>query len=178
MRYWWAACVSCVVLACSSYRDQLNRGQHYYDESQFEDALALLRSLEQDMDSLSWTERARYAYFRGMTDYRLGYRGHARYWLGISQAIVEMQPGSLAVEWEERAKETLTDLNKDVYGSGEFGDAAARAPGAEPAVTAGVGGAGAVAVGAAGAEPGPRACKHDVDCSDAEVCLGNACVTP
>jgi hypothetical protein len=73
--------------ACSTYREHLNRGQRLYDENQYERALAIWRVLEGDMDSLSFNDQARYAYLRGMTDYRLGFRPDSRHWLAVAKAV-------------------------------------------------------------------------------------------
>jgi hypothetical protein len=114
----------------------LDRARRHYQENRFENALALFRVLERDMDSLSRAERTQYAYLRGMTDFRLAsgseketgssdlrrsFRSHARYWLGISAALEKKNPGSITPEERERLEEALVELNRDVYG----GDAAA-----------------------------------------------------
>jgi hypothetical protein len=104
---------------CATYREHLNRGQRLYDENEFERALALWRDLERDMDSLSLDDQARYAYLRGMTDYRLGFRPDARHWLAVAKAIDQEHPGGLQPEWKGRIDESLTDLNRDVYGGAE-----------------------------------------------------------
>ena len=109
-----AASVSLLLAGCSTYRSQLHRGQRYYEENQYEAALALWRDLEADQDSLTPQERARYAYFRGMTDYRLGYRSDARYWLSLAQAGEQLHPASLGVDQKARMEGTLGELNADV----------------------------------------------------------------
>ena len=114
---------------CSTYRDHLNRGQRLYDENEYERALAIWRVLEDEADSLDDKDHARYAYLRGMTDYRLKFRSHARHWLGIAIAIDEMHPGGLTEDWKQRATEALADLNKDVYGSSQSTDS--KSPDAE-----------------------------------------------
>jgi hypothetical protein len=106
-------------IACSTYREDLNRGQRLYEENQYDHALAIWRILEDDMDSLSQNDQARYAYLRGMTDYRLGYRPYARYWLGIARSIDKEHPGGLNQEWKDRLAKSLDDLNNDVYGGSE-----------------------------------------------------------
>src|SRR5690349_4962598 len=93
---------------CATYRSDLERARAHYDKNEFEQALALLRVLEQDVDSLSSAEQAQYAYSRGMTDYRLSglanpgtsvadprqaFRNHARHWLAVSAAIEKNTPG-------------------------------------------------------------------------------------
>ena len=106
-------------IACSTYREDLNRGQRLYEENQYDHALAIWRILEEDMDSLSRNDQARYAYLRGMTDYRLGYRPYARYWLGVARSIEKEHPGGLNQEWKDRLTKSLDDLNNDVYGGAE-----------------------------------------------------------
>jgi len=137
---WACACLLLLVSACATYREDLNRGQRLYEENQYEHALAIWRILEEDMDSLSLNDQARYAYLRGMTDYRLRYRPDARHWLGLAKAIEQEHGGGLSVEWKERLKTTLDDLNQDVYGGAErftegastFIERSTDAPGAEP----------------------------------------------
>lgn len=175
-----ALIASVALVACSTYQDHLNRSQRYYDENEYENALAVLRVMEPDVDSLSWPDRARYAYVRGMTDYRLGYRSHARYWLGISQAIESQHPPALNEQSKARAQEALSDLNRDVYG----GDA----PPAEasPAVAEdGTSAPASTAVPPASdtqQEPQPdgaqRACRQDTDCSAEELCIRGGCIEP
>lgn len=115
----FAALAALAFVACTTYREDLNRGQRLYEENQYEHALAIWRLLEDDMDSLSPNDRARYAYLRGMTDYRLGFRPYARHWLGIAQSIDKEYPGGLHQEWRDRMDKSLADLNVDVYGGSE-----------------------------------------------------------
>jgi hypothetical protein len=141
MRY--AVLAALVLLGCSTYREDLNRGQRLYEENQYEHALAIWRVLEADTDSLSLNDQARYAYLRGMTDYRLGFRPYARHWLGIARAIDKQNPGGLNQEWRDRMDKSLADLNNDVYGGSErfdktqstFVDRSAQPEGAAPAGT-------------------------------------------
>jgi hypothetical protein len=87
---------------CATYREDLYRGQRLYEENQYERALAIWRVLESDTDSLSFNEQARYAYLRGMTDYRLGFRADSRHWLAIARAIEQEHSGGLSPEWKQR----------------------------------------------------------------------------
>jgi hypothetical protein len=113
------ACAAILLTGCVTYRESLNRGQRLYDENEYERSLAIWRDLEPDMDSLSPNDQARYAYLRGMTDYRLGFRPDARHWLAISKAIDDKTPGGLSGEWKGRLDEALADLNREVYGGSE-----------------------------------------------------------
>lgn len=164
--------------ACATYREDLNRGQRMYEDNQYEHALALWRSLEDDTDSLRPSDRARYAYLRGMTDYRLGFRTDSRHWLAIAKVTDQAHGGSLSVAWKERLEQSLSDLNQDVYGAAENSD---------------VDGAPAVEYGKAtpneGADtndgvPGSGSplpalpagsCRSNADCKTGEICDGKSC---
>ena len=125
--------------ACATYREDLNRGQRLYEQNEFERSLAIWRYLEEDFDSLSYNDQARYAYLRGMTDYRLAggkggqdaaYRAHARHWLAVAKAIEQEHSGGLSEQWKQRLEEALGDLNSDVYGLKEPVSAPSAAPSA------------------------------------------------
>jgi hypothetical protein len=120
-----AGLLALLLASCVTYREDLNRGQRLYDESQYERALAIFRVLEADQDSLSPPDRARYFYLRGMTDYRLGFRRDARHFLALAKATEHEHPGGLAPEARERLEKYLGELNREVYGLGpEPGDEA------------------------------------------------------
>ena len=119
MRFRAAFALVLACAGCATYREDLYRGQRLYEENQYEKALAIWRLLETDTDSLSHNEQSRYAYLRGMTDYRLGFRSDSRHWLAIAKAIDQEHHGGLSPEWKERLEESLDDLNKDVYGGAE-----------------------------------------------------------
>src|SRR5438309_9978969 len=109
----WLAHVS-----CATYEDALLRSERAFEQSEHERALAILRALEPDMVRLSVVGRAHYAYLRGMTDYRIGYRAEARHWLGVASAMDQQTPGALPPDWEKRMNESLRDLSEQVYASG------------------------------------------------------------
>lgn len=117
-------CLGCLV-GCATYHDDLERGQHYYDVSQYPNALAIWRTLELDLDSLSYAEQARYAYLRGMTDYRMGFRADARHWLAVSRAIEQKHPGGLDAKSTTEMERALAELNAAVYAMGPPPSAAA-----------------------------------------------------
>jgi lipoprotein NlpI len=111
------------VVGCATNRDQLARSQSAFDLNEHDRALALLRDLELAFTRLDKHERAQYTYLRGMTDYRIGHRADARYWLGLAMAYEDAAPGTLAADWKARAKEALAEMNATV----EQGDLAALA---------------------------------------------------
>jgi hypothetical protein len=148
MRTVWLLLVALAVGACSTYREDLNRGQRLYEQNEFERSLTVWRYLEEDFDSLSYNDQTRYAYLRGMTDYRLAggkggqdaaYRAHARHWLAVAKAIEQEHSGGLSAQWKQRLEEALGDLNSEVYGLKEPVSAPSAAPSAaapEPAPSA------------------------------------------
>jgi hypothetical protein len=120
--------------SCATYTQDLDRARRHYEANRYEQALALFRVLEHDTDSYSPAEQAQYAYLRGMTDYRLAglspqgtgvtdprkaFRDNARHWLGVAAAIEKATPGGLTADEKQRLNETLTDLNRDVFGGAE-----------------------------------------------------------
>ena len=124
--------------ACSTYRDDLARGQIAFEQNNHERALAIFRVLEPDTAQLTTQERAHYAYLRGMTDYRIGYRSDARHWLMIAKAIEGEMPGTLPSDWRTRMTYALTELNGVVYTTGIdslTNSTSAKAKAEEPAAT-------------------------------------------
>lgn len=103
-------------LGCNTYADMLQRGQVYYQENEYERALAVWRELDADRSALRPAERARYYYLRGMTDFRLGYAPDARYWLGLAQASRTEHPSALDEDEIERLDETLASLSRKALG--------------------------------------------------------------
>ena len=152
---------------CATYREDLNRGQRLYEENEYEHALAIFRVLEHDTDSLELSDQGRYAYLRGMTDYRLGFRADARHWLAVAKATEQEHSGGLSPQWKQRLEEALNDLNQEVYGGGEHLDKSGstatettKSPGdSEPASGAKKGG-----------------CSANTDCPEGQSCQSGECV--
>jgi hypothetical protein len=121
MRRYLGLALACMlsVASCVTYAEELNRGQRYFQANEYERALAVWRILEENVDSLSATDRTRYAYLRGMTDYRMSLRADARHWLAVARAYEQVTPGGIEEGWRDRMKEALKDLDNDVHGGGE-----------------------------------------------------------
>ncbi len=147
---------------CSTYRAELQRGQRYYEENKYELALALWRGLEAEQGSLEKSERVRYAYLRGMTDFRLGYRPDARYWLGLAQAGEKLTPSSLSSDERERLAKTLNELNDEVFGTGSTGPA-------DPADRDGVRPNQSI-------DPSGQPCNWASECPGGFICQDHVCV--
>ncbi|AKU93992.1 hypothetical protein AKJ09_00656 [Labilithrix luteola] len=127
----FALALACAVTlpACATYRDQLARSQVAFEQNDHERALALLRNMEIDLTRLTPSERAHYAYLRGMTDYRMGYRVDARHWLALAKAYEEASPGVLPADWRARTSEALEEMNGIVQEGGLKALAASQRPG-------------------------------------------------
>jgi hypothetical protein len=122
--------------ACSTYRDQLARGERAFEQNDPNKALAILRDLEPNFQRLSPQEQASYAYVRGMTDYNVGYKLDARHWLSLANAYEQQTPGALARDRKTKTTAALKDLNDVVFmkGTGELVNASP-ADSAEPAAS-------------------------------------------
>jgi hypothetical protein len=108
----WLVALIPWLAACGAYSAELQRGQRYYERNEYESALAVWRSLDANSAALGPYEQTQYAYLRGMTDYRLGFRAEARYWLARAQAGEHLHPGGLPSAWNERLTQTLADLER------------------------------------------------------------------
>ena len=106
---------------CVTYSQDLQRVRHHYRDSEFPQALALLRVLGDDLDALSPRERVEYAYLRGMTDFRLSeaapagvtrdsFRAHAQKALSLAKQLEQKTPGGLSEEERKRMHDALTAL--------------------------------------------------------------------
>lgn len=169
LRFRAAFALALALAGCATYREDLYRGQRLYEENQYERALALWRVLETDTDSLSFNEQARYAYLRGMTDYRLGFRADSRHWLAVAKAIEQEHTGGLSPEWKQRLDESLEDLNKDVYGGADRFDKS-RSTFKEHTKEAGDD------AGEGGDKPASGKCYANSDCPDGFMCDNKQCV--
>jgi hypothetical protein len=114
---------------CHTYRDQLVRSQQAFEQSDYDRSLALLRDLERDTGRLEPAEQAQYAYLRGMSDYRIGYRADARHWLALARAYDDATPGVLPADWKARLNEALEEMNQVVYTDGITALATQKKPG-------------------------------------------------
>jgi hypothetical protein len=113
-----AAALGLAASGCSTYGDDLARSQHAFEENQHETALAIERMLELDQSHLEPAERARYAYVRGMTDFRIGYKADARHWLAVAKAMDDKTPGSIPADWRTRLDQSLAELDSLVWTGG------------------------------------------------------------
>lgn len=107
-----------LLLGCATYHDELTRGEAAYEKNDHERALAIFRALEPDQAHFDEVEEAHYAYLRGMTDYRIGYRADARHWLAVAKAAEDKTPQSLPPDWKNRLVTTLNELNGEVFNGG------------------------------------------------------------
>ena len=124
------ALAALLVVGCTTYKDDLARSQRAFEDNQHERAIAILRMLEPDTRHLDAPDQARYAYLRGMTDFRIGYKADARHWLAVAKAMDEKSPGILASDWRQRVDQSLAELDTLVWATGmeAVSNARARTP--------------------------------------------------
>jgi hypothetical protein len=139
--------LSGVSAGCATYRADLDRSIGHYDRHHYDRALALLVVLEPDLDSLSPSERAQYAYYRGMSHFLLEQRRDARHWLAVAAAREKLQAGLLRPDEKKKTEEILTQLNEERLG-----------------------GATTPATGEA-----PTSCETDAACGEGKFCDGGRC---
>lgn len=105
-------------VACATYSDDLVRAQRAFEASEDERALSIFRVLEPDTSRLTPTDQAHYAYLRGMTDFRIGYKAEARHWLALAASMEQKTPGSLPADWAKHMNDSLKELNEEVFTAG------------------------------------------------------------
>lgn len=104
-----------LLFGCATYEQELGRAEEHFTRDEHEKSLATLRALETDWTSFSVKDRARYAYLRGMTDYRIGFKADARHWLAVAAQIEAESPGALAANEKAIVDEKLGELNAVVW---------------------------------------------------------------
>ncbi len=109
------------VTGCTTYRDQLARGQHAFEANDPDRTLAILRDLEPDVGRLGFEEQASYAYLRGMADYQIGLQRDARHWLSLARAYEASSPGLLSAAWKVMMTAALEELDEIVHARGTTG---------------------------------------------------------
>lgn len=103
--------LSCLVfVACGAASATLRRAEQSYEQARYETTLSWLVDLEPDAPSLGQDERVRFFYLRGMTEYRLGHRSEALYYLAVAREIAGDDHSGLRGEQQELLTRTLAEL--------------------------------------------------------------------
>jgi hypothetical protein len=103
--------LSCLVLvACGATAATLRRAEQSYEQARYETTLSWLVDMEPDAPSLDAEERARFFYLRGMTEYRLGHRPEALYYLAVAREIAGDDGSGLRREQQDLLARTLAEL--------------------------------------------------------------------
>jgi len=107
--------------ACVTFSKDVERARAHYDKSEFPEALALLRVIDDDVGALSPRERVEYAYLRGMTDFHLAeaspggatrdaFRAYATTYLKQAADLARATPDGLGDLERVRLQQTLARL--------------------------------------------------------------------
>lgn len=108
-------CFALFAVGCATYEQELGRAEDHFTHDEHEKSLATLRALESDWTSFGVKDRARYAYLRGMTDYRIGFKADARHWLAVAAQIEREHPGALGANEKAVVEDKLGELNQVVW---------------------------------------------------------------
>lgn len=110
---WHSLCALGLALslgACGAASAELRRAEQSYEQARYENALSWLADLEPNAPTLNQEERARYFYVRGMTEYRLGHRPEALYYLAVAREISGEDGDGLREEQRDLMTRTLAEL--------------------------------------------------------------------
>lgn len=99
-----------VVTGCGAAEAELRRAEESYEQARYETALSWLADLEPNAPTLDGEQRARFFYVRGMTEYRLGHRSEALYYLAVAREIAGDDGAGLRPEQQELMGRTLAEL--------------------------------------------------------------------
>lgn len=99
-----------VFVGCGAASATLRRAEQSYEQARYETTLSWLVDLEPDAPSLNQDQRELFFYLRGMTEYRLGHRGEALYYLAIAREISGNDRSALRREQQELMTRTLAEL--------------------------------------------------------------------
>lgn len=98
------------IAGCAALSDDMRRAEASYEQARYEDTLVWLTDLEHDAPAMDPEMRARYFYLRGMTEYRLGHRGDALYYLAVAREVAGDEGVGLRPEWRQIMDRTLVEL--------------------------------------------------------------------
>ncbi len=77
-----------LLIGCAATTSEMRRAQEAYDDARFDAARIWLVDLETSLPTMDESMRARYYYFRGMAEYRLGHRLEALHYLVVAEELV------------------------------------------------------------------------------------------
>lgn len=100
-----------VLTGCTTWTQEIRQAELAYDEARPDAALAWLDVVSDDnLGRMDVTDRARYLYIRGMTEFRLGRRDDALYHLALAREVSGGDGVGLRREQRELMNRTLTEL--------------------------------------------------------------------
>ncbi|MBX7191790.1 MAG: hypothetical protein K1X94_07020 [Sandaracinaceae bacterium] len=100
-----------VLAGCTSWSNEIRQAELAYDEARPDAALAWLDVVGDDnLGRMGLSDRARYLYVRGMTEFRLGRRDDALFHLALAREVSGTDGVGLRREQRELMDRTLTEL--------------------------------------------------------------------
>lgn len=96
---------------CATWSTEIRQAELAYDEARPQAALAWLDTVGDDnVGRMDVSDRVRYLYLRGMTEFRLGRRDDALYHLALAREVAGTEGVGLRREQRELMDRTLTEL--------------------------------------------------------------------
>jgi len=100
-----------VLTGCTTWSQEIRQAEVAYDEARPDAALAWLDVVGDDnLGRMELSDRARYLYVRGMTEFRLGRRDDALYHLALAREVSGGDGVGLRREQRELMNRTLGEL--------------------------------------------------------------------
>lgn len=100
-----------VLTGCTTWTQEIRQAELAYDEARPDAALAWLDVVSDDnLGRMDVSDRARYLYIRGMTEFRLGRRDDALYHLALAREVSGGDGVGLRREQRDLMNRTLTEL--------------------------------------------------------------------
>lgn len=105
-------CSSWLLIGCYGHLPELTEAKNAYEQARYEVALVWLGEVESRRYELSFKEKGRFFYYRGMAAYRLGRIEEAKYYLSIASQLVKTKPRASPLSARSRIilDKTLADL--------------------------------------------------------------------
>ena len=99
-----------LLTGCGAALADLGRAEHDYEDARYEAALEWLEDLEPQATAFDESNRVRYFYLRGMTEYRLGHRPAALHYLALTNEMAGEDHVGLQREQTDLLAQALVDL--------------------------------------------------------------------
>ena len=118
MGFWRAACTHlalwCALTSTACSRSYVARGSELYANQRYIEAAEVFERTEPRLGQYSYSERARYGLYRGLTLLALGDRLGAQRWFAYSYDIERRYPGALEPNYKAQLERGWNELGRQI----------------------------------------------------------------